>query len=212
MLDEINRQVGDQHYIEETIRGVSKKFTHVGRILDILADFVEREDVSLVRDTSGHIVVSYGGELPEDMGAILEPHQHTKYATSETFDEYLGIILSKETPRTKVGQGLVATRPIQVELMNDAYSSIECEDYRICLVLMSRRSYADFRKFGRDSIDEEMRSWLVEKGLVAKLWGSYIMVSTKAPDEKILLLGERTNVESPGETDWIVYELRVEGD
>jgi hypothetical protein len=72
----------------------------------------------------------------------------------------------------------------------DLYAEVERKDIRVELVLMNSTTYSDVRKWGRDILDIETDKENLKKGLMATIWGAYIMVTVKIPDGVVIAISE----------------------
>lgn len=80
--------------------------------------------------------------------------------------------------------------PISQAALADGFSDVERHDLRVARVFMNATDYADFRKFGRDLLDQESQASLLATGIMANLWGARVIVSRVVPPGFVYILAE----------------------
>ena len=91
---------------------------------------------------------------------------------------------------TKVLEIKTVLSPLTPSDLADLFAEVEREEIRVESVLMNSLTYSDVRKWGRDTINIEEKKEELQKGLMASIWGAYIMISKKVPDGVILVTSE----------------------
>jgi hypothetical protein len=81
-------------------------------------------------------------------------------------------------------------RPLNVSDLADLFAIIEKKDFRVETILMNAVTYSDMRKWGRDTLDISTSKEELQKGLMARVWGAYVMVNRNIPDGVVLATSE----------------------
>jgi len=91
---------------------------------------------------------------------------------------------------TKVHEIKTVLSPLIPSDMADLFAEVERDEIRVESVLMSPFTYSDMRKWNRDAINIEEKKEELQKGLMASIWGAYIIVSRKVPDGIVIVTSE----------------------
>lgn len=91
---------------------------------------------------------------------------------------------------TKVNEMKTVLSPLTLADLADLFAVVEHEELRVESVLMGPITFSDVRKWGRDSIDVETEKEELQKGLMASIWGAYIMVNKCIPEGIVIVTSE----------------------
>jgi hypothetical protein len=91
---------------------------------------------------------------------------------------------------TKVHEMKTVLSPLAVSDLADLFAEVESEELRVESVLMGPRTYSDVRKWGRDAINIETEKENLQKGLMAYVWGAYMMVNKCVPEGVVIVTSE----------------------
>lgn len=83
---------------------------------------------------------------------------------------------------TQVREEKTVLSPLTPSDLADLFASIEIKDLRVDSILMNANTYSTLRKWGRDVLDIECEKENFEKGLMARIWGAYILITRNIPD------------------------------
>jgi hypothetical protein len=84
----------------------------------------------------------------------------------------------------------LATGPISVAAMADAYGQVERHDVSVALVFMNPRNYTDLRKWTDQTVDRETERKLLKTGIMGYVWGATILQSRKVTRGQFYVLGD----------------------
>lgn len=74
-----------------------------------------------------------------------------------------------------------------IPFLADGFAEI---NLRVNEVLMNARTYAHYRKLGRDILDIETNAEKLKQGIMGYIWGATIIIREKIPENIILILSE----------------------
>ena len=80
--------------------------------------------------------------------------------------------------------------PLTPSDLADLFALVEKNELRVATVLLHPITYSDMRKWGRDILDIETKGEELRKGLMAFVWGAYIIISKKIPEGTIIVTSE----------------------
>jgi len=80
--------------------------------------------------------------------------------------------------------------PLTPSDLADIFAEIERKELRVETVLLNAKTFCDMRKWGRDILDLEKRKKELQKGLMAMVWGAYIIINKNVPDGTVLVTSE----------------------
>jgi len=84
----------------------------------------------------------------------------------------------------------VTTANFAIDVLADAYSTVERWGLRVDKVYMNASRYPVIRKAGRDYVDFETQRELLRTGFMGNLWGAQIYCSPEVPDAQIFIATE----------------------
>ncbi len=131
-------------------------------------------------------------ELSLDRTPIHEPDGSTREIT----EDERSVIHQTKT---------VITRGIHAHLLSDGMAELEKRDLRVTHIVMNAKSYAWLRKWDRDCLEIETKSWRMKCGVMANLWGAVIVVSRTCPENFLGLVAYE-----PGDKGGIEDSYRME--
>jgi hypothetical protein len=109
-----------------------------------------------------------------------------KIGSTMSWDEFLKSLNVKSTVKS-------AFKELCPEVLGNAFGEMESSpeiDRRVAAVFMNARDYSSVRKFGNSVLDVETSRFELQKGHMAMMWGSLIIVNTKVPIHTILLVSD----------------------
>ena len=83
-----------------------------------------------------------------------------------------------------------ALRPLTSNLLADLFAEVERKEVRVEAVFMNAWVYSDIRKWGRDILTAENQKEELQKGLMARVWGAYLIVTINVPDKTVIVTSE----------------------
>jgi len=101
----------------------------------------------------------------------------------KTYKEFLDSLIIKKTIKSPLNS-------FKPEMLADGFAELEKDELRINEIVMDVRSYADFRKFGLNILTPETEIELLKQGIMAHIWGAFIVVKKLIPEHTALILSE----------------------
>jgi len=98
----------------------------------------------------------------------------------KTIDEVLKIA------KTKTAQTVEVRGELKAKDISDCFKSVEVLNTRVTHILLNAYEYADLRKWERDNLDIETNIVYLKEGVMAKMFGAYIIVTKLCPRGRMI--------------------------
>jgi len=80
---------------------------------------------------------------------------------------------------------------LSAQIMTEFFTAMEAQNVMVTHILMSARRYADLRMWDKDTMDIETLRWKLMLGLMATMWGAFIIVWRDVPDDEVVFVHDR---------------------